>query len=43
MRDGGVWILASTPLDEETKTTLDNLGPVRSAFDIMSTQAVRMN
>jgi len=32
MKDGGVWLLASTPLDEETKTTLNNLGPVRSAF-----------
>ncbi|KAL9709972.1 hypothetical protein Ac2012v2_007032 [Leucoagaricus gongylophorus] len=29
MKDGGVWLLASTPLDEQTKTTLDNLGPVR--------------
>ena len=38
MKDGGVWLLASTPLDEETKTTLDNLGPVRSA--IILNQAV---
>lgn len=26
---GGVWILASTPLDAETKTTLNSLGPVK--------------
>jgi len=29
MKDGGVWLLASTPLDEGTKSTLDNIGPVR--------------
>ncbi|KAF5349298.1 hypothetical protein D9756_009369 [Leucocoprinus leucothites] len=29
MKDGGVWLLASTPLDEDTKSTLNNLGPVR--------------
>jgi len=29
LRAGGVWILASTPLDAETKTTLDKLGPVK--------------
>jgi hypothetical protein len=29
MKDGGVWLLASTPLDDGTKSTLDNLGPVR--------------
>ncbi|KAI0313890.1 hypothetical protein OF83DRAFT_1165416 [Amylostereum chailletii] len=29
MADGGVWVLASTPLDEETKKTIDNLGPVK--------------
>jgi len=29
MKDGGVWVLASTPLDEETKSTLDKIGPVR--------------
>ncbi|KAJ3572923.1 hypothetical protein NP233_g2758 [Leucocoprinus birnbaumii] len=29
MKDGGVWILASTPLDDETKATLNRLGPVR--------------
>ncbi|KAF9448583.1 hypothetical protein P691DRAFT_800515 [Macrolepiota fuliginosa MF-IS2] len=29
MKDGGVWLLASTPLDEETKSTLDSIGPVR--------------
>lgn len=29
LQAGGVWILASTPLDAETKTTLDKLGPVK--------------
>ncbi|EKM75835.1 hypothetical protein AGABI1DRAFT_79407 [Agaricus bisporus var. burnettii JB137-S8] len=29
MKDGGVWVLASTPLDDGTKSTIDNLGPVR--------------
>lgn len=29
LKDGGVWVLASTPLDEETKSTIDNLGPVK--------------
>lgn len=29
LSDGGVWVLASTPLTEETKKTLDNLGPVK--------------
>jgi len=29
MRDGGVWLLASTPLETETKTKLNELGPVR--------------
>lgn len=29
LKDGGVWVLASTPLDEETKNTIDNLGPVK--------------
>jgi hypothetical protein len=29
MRDGGVWVLASTPLDEETRATIDNMGPVK--------------
>ncbi|KAF6744881.1 hypothetical protein DFP72DRAFT_890144 [Ephemerocybe angulata] len=29
LRDGGVWVLASTPLDDETKDQLKTLGPVR--------------
>ncbi|KIL57556.1 hypothetical protein M378DRAFT_133232 [Amanita muscaria Koide BX008] len=29
LRDGGIWVLASTPLNEETKATIDKLGPVR--------------
>ena len=29
LQKGGVWILASTPLDVETKATLDKLGPVK--------------
>jgi len=29
LRDGGVWVLASTPLDEQTKTKIDELGEVR--------------
>jgi hypothetical protein len=29
LRDGGVWVLASTPLDDETKGALDAMGPVR--------------
>jgi hypothetical protein len=29
LKDGGVWILASTELDNPTKTTIDGMGPVR--------------
>ena len=29
LSDGGVWVLASTPLTEQTKVTLDKLGPVK--------------
>ncbi|KAJ7220793.1 hypothetical protein GGX14DRAFT_676024 [Mycena pura] len=29
LRDGGVWVLASTPLSPETKAKLDELGPVK--------------
>ncbi|CAA7269313.1 unnamed protein product [Cyclocybe aegerita] len=29
LRDGGVWLLASTPLTAETKAKLDELGPVK--------------
>lgn len=29
LRDGGVWVLASTPLDEPTKRTIDAMGPVK--------------
>jgi len=29
LRTGGVWVLASTPLDNETKTKIDELGDVR--------------
>ncbi|KAF8886143.1 hypothetical protein BD779DRAFT_1531145 [Infundibulicybe gibba] len=29
LRDGGVWVLASTPLNDETKKTLDRMGPVK--------------
>lgn len=29
LRDGGVWVLASTPLDHETKTKINELGPVK--------------
>ncbi|KAF8632901.1 hypothetical protein AX17_004747 [Amanita inopinata Kibby_2008] len=29
MKDGGVWVLASTPLNGETRTKLDQVGPVR--------------
>ncbi|KAI0320486.1 hypothetical protein OF83DRAFT_1162377 [Amylostereum chailletii] len=29
LSDGGVWVLASTPLDEPTKKTIDNMGPVK--------------
>ncbi|KAL0958115.1 hypothetical protein HGRIS_000284 [Hohenbuehelia grisea] len=29
MRDGGVWVLASTPLDSETKAKLNELGPTK--------------
>ncbi|KAF9456598.1 hypothetical protein BDZ94DRAFT_1285673 [Collybia nuda] len=29
MKDGGVWILASTPLNDETKSKLEELGPVK--------------
>lgn len=32
LKDGGVWVLASTPLDEETKNTIDNLGPVKRVW-----------
>lgn len=29
LRDGGVWVLASTPLETETKAKIDELGPVK--------------
>jgi len=29
LRNGGVWVLASTPLDDETKTKIDELGEVK--------------
>ena len=29
LQDGGVWVLASTPLDAETKSKLQELGPVK--------------
>ncbi|KAK0192105.1 hypothetical protein F5146DRAFT_1038348 [Armillaria mellea] len=29
LKNGGVWVLASTPLDDETKTKLNELGPVQ--------------
>ncbi|RDB30331.1 hypothetical protein Hypma_007249 [Hypsizygus marmoreus] len=29
MRNGGVWLLASTPLEQETKSKLDELGPIQ--------------
>ena len=29
LRDGGVWVLASTPLEAETKAKIDELGPVK--------------
>jgi hypothetical protein len=29
LRDGGVWVLASTPLEAETKAKIDDLGPVK--------------
>jgi len=29
LRNGGVWLLASTPLDADTKTKLEELGPVQ--------------
>ena len=31
LRSGGVWVLASTPLDAETKAKLQELGPVKYA------------
>ncbi|KAK0482378.1 hypothetical protein IW261DRAFT_1467486 [Armillaria novae-zelandiae] len=29
LQNGGVWVLASTPLDDETKSKLNELGPVQ--------------
>jgi hypothetical protein len=29
MTDGGVWVMASTPLTPETKTKLKEIGPVK--------------
>ncbi|KII91274.1 hypothetical protein PLICRDRAFT_173152 [Plicaturopsis crispa FD-325 SS-3] len=29
MKDGGVWLLASTPLNDKTKSKLDSMGPVK--------------
>ncbi|KII86987.1 hypothetical protein PLICRDRAFT_177695 [Plicaturopsis crispa FD-325 SS-3] len=29
LKDGSVWVLASTPLTDETKSTIDALGPVK--------------
>ena len=34
LKAGGVWVLASTPLDTETKTRIDALGPVKYAYII---------
>ena len=34
LRSGGVWVLASTPLDAETKAKLQELGPVKYASSI---------
>jgi hypothetical protein len=31
LRSGGVWVLASTPLDTDTKAKLDELGQVKLA------------
>jgi len=35
MKDGGVWVLASTPLNGETREKLDQLGPVRWVNEIL--------
>ncbi|KAK0449581.1 uncharacterized protein EV420DRAFT_1646907 [Desarmillaria tabescens] len=32
LQNGGVWVLASTPLDDATKTKLNELGPVQRVF-----------
>ena len=29
LRDGGVWVMASTPLEAETKAKINELGPVK--------------
>jgi len=29
LKDGGVWVLASTPLDQETRAIIDSMGPVK--------------
>ena len=34
LKAGGVWVLASTPLDADTKTRIDALGPVKYAYII---------
>jgi hypothetical protein len=32
LTNGGVWVLASTPLNPETKAKIDELGPVQCVF-----------
>lgn len=34
LSSGGVWVLASTPLDTETKAKLQEMGPVKYASSI---------
>jgi hypothetical protein len=40
MKDGGVWVLASTPLNGETREKLDQLGPVRWVNERFSVSAL---
>ena len=40
MKNGGVWLLASTPLSPETKAKLDELGPVQCVMTLMGGRAL---
>ena len=38
LRNGDVWVLASTPLNEPTKAKLREMGPVKYAYPFQSVQ-----
>lgn len=40
LKSGDVWVLASTPLDDDTKTKLKEIGPVKCVFAAAQCHAV---